>query len=103
MFAYFLPTATDPRYSGRHLTEIMPGDRSRKTRFSKINTKLFLCFKIKSYLYKQHCEFWKCKNFRHLSLAEYLVTGDKKDLLALGTIDGTRIVSARQFVEAMGL
>ena len=35
------------------------------------------------------------------SQAQYLVTGDKKDLLALGTIGGTHIVTARQFVEAM--
>jgi len=37
------------------------------------------------------------------SQAQYLVTGDKKDLLALGTIGGTHIVTARQFVEAMGI
>jgi putative PIN family toxin of toxin-antitoxin system len=36
------------------------------------------------------------------SQAQYLVTGDKKDLLALGTIGSTHIVSARQFVEALG-
>jgi putative PIN family toxin of toxin-antitoxin system len=35
------------------------------------------------------------------SQAHFLVTGDKKDLLALGTIGGTHIVSARQFVEAL--
>ena len=37
------------------------------------------------------------------SQAQYLVTGDKKDLLALGTIGATHIVSARQFVEALGI
>ena len=37
------------------------------------------------------------------SQAQYLVTGDKKDLLALGTIGGTRIVTARQFVDALGI
>ena len=37
------------------------------------------------------------------SRAQYLVTGDKKDLLALGKIDGTRIVTARQFAEALGI
>ena len=37
------------------------------------------------------------------SQAQYLVTGDKKDLLALGTIGSTHIVSARQFVEALGI
>ena len=37
------------------------------------------------------------------SQAQYLVTGDKKDLLALGTIDGTQIITARQFVEALGI
>ncbi len=37
------------------------------------------------------------------SQAQYLVTGDTKDLLALSTISGTRIVTARQFVEAMGI
>lgn len=36
-----------------------------------------------------------------VSQAQFLVTGDKKDLLALGTIGGTHIVSARQFVEAL--
>ena len=35
------------------------------------------------------------------SRAQYLVTGDKKDLLALRTIDGTRIVTARQFAKAL--
>ena len=35
--------------------------------------------------------------------AQYLITGDKKDLHALGTIDGTHIVTARQFVEALGI
>ena len=34
------------------------------------------------------------------SQAQYLVTGDKKDLLALGSIGSTHIVSARQFVDA---
>lgn len=34
--------------------------------------------------------------------AQYLVTGDKGDLLSIGTIGGTRIVTARQFVEVMG-
>jgi hypothetical protein len=37
------------------------------------------------------------------SRAQYLVTADKKDLLALGKIDGTRIVTARQFAEALGI
>jgi putative PIN family toxin of toxin-antitoxin system len=37
------------------------------------------------------------------SQAQYLVTGDKKDLLALGSIAGTRIVTARQFAEALGI
>jgi hypothetical protein len=37
------------------------------------------------------------------SQAQYLVTGDKKDLLALDTIDGTRIVTARQFTEVVGI
>ena len=36
------------------------------------------------------------------SQAQYLVTGDKRDLLALDTIGGTRIVTARQFVDALG-
>jgi len=35
------------------------------------------------------------------SRAQYLVTGDKKDLLALKTIDGTHIVTARQFTKAL--
>ena len=30
--------------------------------------------------------------------ADYLVTGDKPDLLALGSYDGTRIVSVRDFI-----
>lgn len=34
------------------------------------------------------------------SQAQYLVTGDKKDLLALGSIGDTRIVTARQFISA---
>jgi putative PIN family toxin of toxin-antitoxin system len=37
------------------------------------------------------------------SQAQYLVTGDKKDLLALGTIGGTHIVTARQLVDALGI
>jgi len=37
------------------------------------------------------------------SQAQYLVTGDKKDLLALGSIGGTRIVTARQFIDALGI
>ena len=37
------------------------------------------------------------------SQAHYLVTGDKQDLLALGVIGGTRIVTARQLVEALGI
>jgi putative PIN family toxin of toxin-antitoxin system len=36
------------------------------------------------------------------SQAQYLVSGDKEDLLALGAIGGTHIVTARQFVEALG-
>ena len=35
--------------------------------------------------------------------AQYLVTGDKADLLALGTIGTTRIVTARQFVQSLGI
>lgn len=35
------------------------------------------------------------------SQAQYLVTGDKKDLLALGSIGDTRIVTARQFISAL--
>ncbi len=35
--------------------------------------------------------------------AHYLVTGDKEDLLALGAIGGTRIVTARQLVETLGV
>ena len=35
--------------------------------------------------------------------AQYLVTGDKKDLLSLGAVGGTRIVTARQFVELLGI
>ena len=34
--------------------------------------------------------------------AQYLITGDKQDLLALGTFGSTRIVTARQFVENNG-
>ena len=37
------------------------------------------------------------------SQAHYLVTGDKQDLLALGAIGGTRIVTARQLVESLGI
>ena len=37
------------------------------------------------------------------SQSHYLVTGDKKDLLALGMIGGTRIVTARQFVDLLGI
>jgi hypothetical protein len=35
------------------------------------------------------------------SKAQYLVTGDKRDLLALGSIDDTRIVTARQLIEIL--
>lgn len=38
-----------------------------------------------------------------VSQAQYLITGDKKDLLALDTIDGTRIVTARQFAKVVGI
>ena len=37
------------------------------------------------------------------SQAQYLVTGNKKDVLALGTIGDTQIVTARQFVKALGI
>ena len=37
------------------------------------------------------------------SQAQFLITGDKKDLLALGKIGGTHIVTARQFAEAVGI
>ena len=37
------------------------------------------------------------------SEAQYFVTGDKEDLLALGAIGGTRIVAARQFFETLGI
>ncbi len=37
------------------------------------------------------------------SQAQYLVTGDKADLLALGTMGGTHIVTARQFIAAVGI
>ena len=37
------------------------------------------------------------------SQAQYVVTGDKKDLLVLDPIEGTRIVTARQFVELLGI
>jgi len=33
--------------------------------------------------------------------ADYLVTGDKRDLLSLGSVESTRIVSARTFVEIL--
>ena len=33
--------------------------------------------------------------------AQYLVSGDKKDLLALGSIGGIHIVSARQFLDIL--
>lgn len=32
---------------------------------------------------------------------QYLVSGDKRDLLTLGSIGGTRIVSARQFIDIL--
>ena len=35
------------------------------------------------------------------SQAQYLVTGDKKDLLSLGALGSTRIVTARQFVDLL--
>ena len=35
--------------------------------------------------------------------AQYLVTGDKKDLLCPGAVGGTRIVTALQFVELLGI
>ena len=35
--------------------------------------------------------------------ADYLVTGDKADLLALGSHGATRIVSVRQFADLLGL
>lgn len=35
------------------------------------------------------------------SKAQYLVSGDKRDLLALSSIDDTRIVTARQFIETL--
>jgi putative PIN family toxin of toxin-antitoxin system len=34
---------------------------------------------------------------------QFLITGDKADLLALGTIGAKRIVTARQFVETLGM
>ena len=37
------------------------------------------------------------------SQAQYLITGDKKDLLALVTIGGTHIVTARRFIAALGI
>ena len=37
------------------------------------------------------------------SKAQYLVTGDKRDLLALGSIDETRIVTARQLIGELGV
>ena len=36
------------------------------------------------------------------SQVQYLVSGNKGDLLAQGAIGGTRIFTARQFVEALG-
>ena len=33
--------------------------------------------------------------------ADILVTGDRRDLLALGTVGSTRILSARQFVDEL--
>jgi len=35
--------------------------------------------------------------------AEYLVTGDRRDLLVLGSVGSTRILSARQFVDELGI
>jgi predicted nucleic acid-binding protein len=35
--------------------------------------------------------------------AIYLVTGDKRDLLALDTMEGVRIVTARVFADTLGL
>ena len=35
--------------------------------------------------------------------AHYLVTGDKKGLLALAWIDNTRIITARQFIDAISV
>ena len=37
------------------------------------------------------------------SQAQYLLTEDKEGLLTLSTIGGTHIVTARQFVEALGI
>ena len=37
------------------------------------------------------------------SRAQYLVTGDKRDLLAIDTVSSTRIVTARQFVDVVGI
>jgi putative PIN family toxin of toxin-antitoxin system len=37
------------------------------------------------------------------SQAQYLVTGDKIDLLNLGVFGSTRIVTARQYVELLGI
>ena len=34
--------------------------------------------------------------------ADFLVTGDKRDLLGLGTHAGTRIISARAFLDLHG-
>ena len=36
------------------------------------------------------------------SLAQYLVTGNKRDLLALGAIGSTRIVTARHLIDLLG-
>ena len=37
-----------------------------------------------------------------IGAAHYLVTGDKRDLLALERMGNTRIVSARQFIDELG-
>ena len=37
------------------------------------------------------------------SEADFLVSGDKRDLLALGSVGGTRILSARQFLDMLGV
>ena len=34
--------------------------------------------------------------------AQYLVTGDKPDLLALGRVQGVRVLAVREFVDIMG-
>jgi len=38
-----------------------------------------------------------------LGRADYLVTGDKRDLLSLGAIGSARIATAREFVEEVGI